>query len=110
MAACSHASTTAARMRSCKFLIGMRSVRASAIASLCFRTVLIVHFRLGAQFGCSLLRRSVTQKIAAANFRPGQILQQIRFAERRVELDMEMERAVVATISRSLVQRHDVRK
>ena len=35
------------------------------------------------------LRRRVAQKVAAADFRPSQILQQVRLAQRRMELDVK---------------------
>jgi hypothetical protein len=49
--------------------------------------LLVVSLRLRAQFGGFLFRRRVTQKIAAADFRPRQSIQQARTAKRRMELD-----------------------
>ena len=66
--------------------------------------------RIRTQFGGLFLRRSVAEEIAAADLWSSQILQQVRLAQWWMELDMEMKTAVVATISRGLVQWHDVRK
>ena len=38
-----------------------------------------------------LFRRRVAEKVAAANLRTGEVLQQVRAAQRRVELDVEVE-------------------
>ena len=43
-----------------------------------------------------LFRRRVAEKVAAANLRTGEVLQQVRAAERRVELDVEVEACGVA--------------
>ena len=38
-----------------------------------------------------LFRRRVAEKVAPANLRTGEVLQQVRAAERRVELDVKVE-------------------
>src|SRR5262245_3182343 len=69
-----------------------------------------MNIRLRAQLGGFLFRRRVAQKIAAADLRPSQILQQVRTPQRRMKLDVEMEPAMVAPVGRRLVQRHHVRE
>jgi hypothetical protein len=69
-----------------------------------------MHVRDRAQFWCLLLGRSVAEKVAAADFRPGEVLQQVRSAKRRMKLDVKVKGAVVAIVGGRLVQRHDVGK
>ena len=59
--------------------------------------------RLRAQLRRFLIRRSVAEKIAATNFRAREELQQIRFALRWMEFDMEMKPAVITAVSGRLV-------
>src|SRR4051812_25932034 len=56
-----------------------------------------------------LFGRCVAEKVAAANLRAGEVLQQVRTAQRRVKLDMEVEPCRLSLHPR-LMQRHDVRK
>src|SRR5262245_1994179 len=70
----------------------------------------VVNRRLRAQFGGFLFGRSVAQEIAAADLRACQILQKIGTTQRRMKLDVEMETAMIASVCRRLVQRHDVRE
>src|SRR5262245_38131271 len=70
----------------------------------------VVSLRLRAQFGGFLFRRRVAQKIAAADLGAGQVLQQVRTAQRRMKLDVEMESAMIAPVGRRLMQRHHIRK
>src|SRR5262249_39219870 len=70
----------------------------------------VVNLRLRAQFGGFLFGRGVTQEVAAADLGACQVFQQVRATQRRMKLDMEMEPAVIAAISRRLMQRHDVRE
>src|SRR5262245_39576852 len=65
---------------------------------------------LRAQFGGFLFRRRVAQEIAAADLGTRQIFQQVRTAQRRMKLDVEMEPAMIAPVGRRLVQRHHVRE
>ena len=48
---------------------------------------------------CRLLRRHrVAEEAAAPNLRPGQMFEQKRLAQRRVELDVKMKTAVIAAV------------
>src|SRR6267378_7908624 len=69
---------------------------------------LVMYIELSAQFVRLFFRRSVTQEISTADFRSGQVLQQVRLSQGRVKLYMKMETTVVAAIHRSLVQWHDI--
>src|SRR5262245_37557117 len=68
----------------------------------------VMNLRLRAQFGGFLFGRRVAQKIAAADFGTGQVLQQVRTAQRRMKLDVEMEPAVIVHVGRRLVQQHHI--
>ncbi len=50
----------------------------------------VVHVGQRAQFRGFFFRRSVTEKVAAADLRPRKILQQIRPPQRWMKLDVEM--------------------
>src|SRR6266850_7589829 len=69
---------------------------------------LVMYIELCAQFVRLFFRRSVTQEIPTANFRSGEVLQQVRLSQGRVKLYMKMETTVVAAFHRSLVQWHDI--
>ena len=64
--------------------------------------------RLGSQFSRFFLGRGVAQETASADFGAGEILQQIRFAQRRMDLDVKMKTVVSDAIGRRLVQDHHV--
>src|SRR5262245_36344325 len=68
----------------------------------------VMNLRLCAQLGRLLFRRRVAQEIAAADLRSRQVLHQVRASQRRMELDVEMEPAVIAPVGRRLVQRHHI--
>src|SRR4051812_17555911 len=55
-----------------------------------------------------VFRQRVAEKISAADFRTGQIFQEIRLAQRRMKFDMKVKSAVVASVGWSLVQRHHI--
>src|SRR2546425_1120206 len=71
---------------------------------------LVVYIELRAQFVRLFFRRSVTKEISTANFRSGQVLQQVRLSQGRVKLYMKMETTVVAAIDWSLMKWHDIGK
>src|SRR5690348_14051065 len=59
---------------------------------------------------CSLLLRTrVAEKIAAADLRPGEVLDEARLSQRRMKLNMKVE-ARCGSRGRRLVERHDVWK
>src|SRR5689334_200113 len=58
---------------------------------------LVMLMRQGQKFRRLLLGRSIAQKISPADFRPGQILQQVRFAQGRMKFNMEVKATVVAS-------------
>src|SRR5215510_3571122 len=90
--------------------MGDRKIRNKNLPATPSPRLLIVDLRLRAQFGGFLFRRGVAQKVSAADLRTRQVLQQIRAPQRRMEFDMEMEPAMIASIGRGLMQRHDVRE
>jgi len=70
----------------------------------------VVYIGLRAQFRRFFFGRGVTQKISPAYLGTCEIFQQIRLAQRGMKLDVKVKRAVVATIGRRLMKRHDVRE
>src|ERR1041384_4292778 len=86
----SNASTTAARIRRGTARIGSSSARGSAIST----PLGVVHAGDGPQLGGLLLRRRIVEEVAAADLRPGEVLLQPGLPERRMDLDVEVERGV----------------
>src|SRR5215207_5558178 len=70
--------------------------------------VLVVDVGRGAQLGRLLLGGGVAQKVPAADLGAGEVLQEVRPAERRVELDVEVETRIIPAVGRRLMQRHHV--
>src|SRR5207237_8299665 len=68
----------------------------------------VVDFGLRAQFRGLLFGRGVGEEVAAADLWACEVLQEVGLSERRVELDVEVEAPIVASVGRGLVQRHDV--
>ena len=62
------------------------------------RTLLVVHAGKLSKFLRLVFRQCITQKIAAADLRASEVLQQAGLAQRRMKLDMEMKAAWSATI------------
>ena len=62
------------------------------------------------QLGRLFFRNGVAQEITASNLGSGQVFEQVRFSQRRMKLDVKVKAAMVSTVSRRLVKRHDVRK
>src|SRR5215218_10423291 len=117
----SHASTTARRTSSCSsrigarkswmvFMVGAWSLEAGAEARPLSPCPLVMDGGHVPQLRGLLLRRRIAQEVASPDLRPGQVLQQVGFAERRMELDVEVEAGIIMTVSRGLVQRHDIGK
>src|SRR5438128_4072696 len=74
----------------------------------------VVHARDGAQLGGLLLWRGVIQKVPPADLRAGEVLEEARLAQGRVDLDVKMEprvgRPPPPPVRRRLVQHHHVWK
>src|SRR6185312_6946790 len=56
-----------------------------------------------------LFRGRVAEEVPAADLRPGEVLEQVRSAQRRMEFDVEME-PFDASIERGLMERHHIWK
>jgi hypothetical protein len=69
-----------------------------------------VRVRDGLQLGGLLLRRGVVEEVASPDLRTAQILEQARLAQRRMDLDVEVEPVVCRAVGRRLVQHHHVRE
>src|SRR5262245_59925496 len=68
----------------------------------------VVNLRLREQFGGFFFGRGVAQEVAAADLGARQVLQQVGTPKRRMNFDVEMEPAMIAAVSRRLMQGHDV--
>ena len=107
-AAASHAPTTSSRMRRCRAWIGASSGWTGARRHASTHAgAEVVRTAGSGQLGGLLFRRRVAQEVAAADLGPGQVLEQVRPAQRRMELDVEVESSDVL-LQRRLVKRHHV--
>src|SRR5436190_14590696 len=110
----SHASTTVCRIISWRRFSGSSSdcnfEELDMVNERNSSPLSVVHARQRPQLSGLLFRRSITQKISAADLGSGEILQEIRPAQRRMKLDVKMKVAIIAAIRRRLMQRHHVRK
>src|SRR5687767_6939472 len=86
------AATIPSRMRPCSSSSGWSSVCASRMLRL------VVHVGYGAQFLGLRLGPRVAQEVAAADLGAGQVLQQVRFAKRRVDFDVEMKAGIIVAV------------
>src|SRR5207249_860301 len=100
-----HASTTASRIDSCSARIGSRSFDALLTPA----PLRVVDSRDRPQLPGFLLGRRVVQKIPAPDLGAGEVLEKARFAQRWVDLDVEVETRIRAVRGR-LVQHHHVWK
>src|SRR6185312_6523269 len=91
---CSQARTTASRIRQWIARMGSSSDATSAIDL----GLAVVHSRHGPQLRGFLLGRSVVQEIAAADFGAREILEQSRFAQRRMHLHVEVKTGIVDAV------------
>src|SRR6187402_1147563 len=82
---CSVAATTRSRTALCSARSGSRNARTSPMLRL------VVHGCGGSQLLRLRFRPGVAQEVTAADFRTGQILEQVRLAQRRVAFDVEVE-------------------
>jgi hypothetical protein len=64
----------------------------------------VVNGRLSPQLGRLLLRRGIAEEAAPADLWPGQVLEQIGAAERRMDFDVEMEARSGVAVGWRLVQ------
>src|SRR6185503_9018783 len=98
------AETTSSRTWSCSSRMASSRCRASRMTSL------VMDIRKGQQLRCLCFGQRIAQEIATADLRTCEVLQEVRFAERRVALDVEMKSGIVGVVSGRLMQREDVRK
>src|ERR1041385_2513527 len=96
--------STPARIRSWSARMGARSPSPPSI----LRRLPVMHARDGAQLGGLLLRRRVVEEVAPADLRAREVLEQPRLAERRQDLDVEVEAGVDRSAGRRLVEHHHV--
>src|SRR5689334_14366413 len=99
---------TASRMLPCSWSSGSRNARTSGKSRP--RRRLVVNIRKRPQFFCFLFRQGIAEEVAAADLGTRQILQEVRLAQWRMELDMKMKRAVIRPVGWSLVEGHYIGK
>src|SRR2546423_636587 len=110
----SHASTTVCRIISWRRFSGSTSdcnfEELDMVNERNSSPLSVVHAGQRPQLSGLLCRRITTQKISAADLGSGEILEEIRPAQRRMNLDVKMKVAIIAAIGRRLMQRQNVRK
>src|SRR5437867_3390967 len=101
-----HASTTAARIRSWIERSGSRRLLAASTLG----AQRVVHARDRPQLGRLLLRGRVVQKIPSSDLRTGEVLEEPRFAQRRMDLDVKVEAGTGRPVGGRVVQHHHIRE
>src|SRR2546423_1000382 len=110
----SHASTTVCRIISWRRFSGSTSdcnfEELDMVNERNSSPLSVVHAGRPPHLAAFLSGGSIPKKFPAADRGSGEILKEIRPAQRRINLDVKMKVAIIAATRRRLMQRHNVRK